>query len=538
MINSLQNSVSMKNKNIILLVLIIVLSFFVRTWKVSSVPPGLGNDEISIAYDAYSLINTGRDSTGAYLPLSFKSHDNYKAPLYAYLAAPVIKVLGNNEFAVRFPSILFGTLTVLGIYFLIKELTSNNKWAFLGAFLLAITPWHVYTSRIALESNLALCLVTFGTYFFLKGIKSPKYLSLSAFVFSLSLYTYQTEMIFTPLLLITLSLIYFKKIKTKNIITLWAIFLGLLIPFFINIFFFRGENRAANVFLLNDFILQGKLSGVVNPFLKIFIVASFVLDKFLQYLGLGYNFGHGLPVASPFGSSDFGLFNFIQLPFFIIGSYLFITYKDKVVKWVILSWFLAGPLISTLTLGELNLVRNLVSIIPWTIISAFGFVVILNKFKSKGFLALAISLFILNFLFYYRHYIKYFPIQHSQEWSYGFKQIAQYVHENENRYQKIIIDYHYGVDQKLFGAPSLFILYFNHIDPQKYLTESKNEGFLTFGKYEFRFVDWPKEITQKGSLYIVGVTSNPLKKNAVKEIYSINLLDGQKAFQFFETEKQ
>jgi hypothetical protein len=39
----------------ILFVSIFILAFFLRFYKLSSIPPGLGRDEISVAYNAYSI---------------------------------------------------------------------------------------------------------------------------------------------------------------------------------------------------------------------------------------------------------------------------------------------------------------------------------------------------------------------------------------------------------------------------------------------------------------------------------------------------
>ena len=62
----------MKNK--LLLIFIIGLSFFLRIYKVTSVPPSLNWDEVSIAYNAYSILKTGKDEWGDFLPLHFKSY--------------------------------------------------------------------------------------------------------------------------------------------------------------------------------------------------------------------------------------------------------------------------------------------------------------------------------------------------------------------------------------------------------------------------------------------------------------------------------
>jgi len=519
----------------ILLIIILFLALFLRLYKINIIPPGLSNDEISIAYEAYSLINTGRDSTGVFFPLSFKSHNDYKAPLYFYVVAPVIKILGNNEIAVRLPSVIFGTLTVLGIYLLIKKISSNPNWAILSAFLLAITPWHIYTSRIALESSLALFLVVFGVVMFLEGIGNRKYLMFSSIFFALSLYAYHTQKVFTPLLLVVLTVLYFKKIKLKDLITAWTIFMAAIFPLIINIIFFKGGTRAENVFFLNDFLLANNLAGVSNIFFKAFIIFSFWFEKLQRYLSFDYIFGNGLPISAPYGSSSFGLLNILEFPLFLVGTYHLISQKNKLLIGVIFGWFFIGPFAPSIALGQLDLIKNLISLIPWTIISAYGLVYIWEETKNRFVFIVCLLLLTINSAFFYRYYIKYFPIYYSQNWSYGFKQIAEYAKENENLFQKIVIDWKYGVQEDLYGAPSLFVLYFNGIDPMEYLNKSRNDDFLSFNKYEFRNIDWPKEIIQPETLYVVGVRSAPVEGQKVNEVYSINLLDGKKAFKFYKS---
>lgn len=520
----------------IVLSLILVVGFLLRAYRISNVPPGLGNDEISIAYDAYSVINTGRDSTGAFLPLSFKSYNTYKAPLYAYVAGPFIKLIGNNEMAVRLPSVIFGTLTLLGIYFWVKRLGLGEIAALSSAFLLAITPWHIYTSRIALESNLALFFLVYGVVLFLKGLDKSKYLYLSTAFFALSLYAYHTEQIFTPLILISLICIYFKKINLKILITAGLLFLLLITPLILNVVFFKGGVRAGTEFFLNDFVLANKLAGVQNAVTYGYTIFTFWMDRYLQYLNFSYLFGHGLPIFAPYGSPDFGLLNILEFPLFLIGLYYLITKKVKLARNLVFSWLLIGPLVPSLTLGELNLVRNLVTVIPLTVISACGVVFIWEKFKTKWVLVICILALIFNAAFFYRYYLTYFPLYFSENWSYGFKEIALYAKEHEDSYRKIIIDFRYGTTTDIYGAPSLFVLYFNKIEPNKFLKEVRyGEESLGFGKYEFRKVDWPKEKITPGSLYVVGVRSNPVEGQTLKEVHSINLLNNSKAFKFYES---
>ena len=110
----------MKNKA--LFFIIFVLAVFLRFYKLSSNPPSLYWEEAALGYDAYSILKTGKDFHGNKFPLvAFESFGDWKPSLYFYTLVPSIALFGLNEFAVRFPSAFFGSLTVLLTYFLVKS---------------------------------------------------------------------------------------------------------------------------------------------------------------------------------------------------------------------------------------------------------------------------------------------------------------------------------------------------------------------------------------------------------------------------------
>src|SRR3989338_9833529 len=130
----------------LILILIILLAAFLRFWQLGENPPSLTWDEAAWGYNAYSLGIDGKDEFGRFLPLNYlESFGDFKPPVYAYLDIIPVKFLGLNEFAVRFPSALFGVLTVLLTYFLVKRLFPQSKqkenYAFVSSLFLAISPW-------------------------------------------------------------------------------------------------------------------------------------------------------------------------------------------------------------------------------------------------------------------------------------------------------------------------------------------------------------------------------------------------------------
>jgi len=152
-----------------------------------------------------------------------------------------------------------------------------------------------------------------------------------------------------------------------------------------------------------------------------------------------------------------------------------------------------------------------------------------------------IFLIVINFGFFYYSYLTVFPYYLAENWSYGFKEIAQYVQENESKYERIIIDPQYGVEEDdLIGVPSLFVLYFGHYSPENYLAERiDREGLLKFGKYEIRQIKWTEEGTAKENLpktlFVVSSFNRPIVRQEVLKLKTITMPDGTAAFEIFES---
>src|SRR3989344_3441575 len=166
----------MKQK--IILILILILCLFLRLFHLDSRPLGFTWDEAALGYNAYSLLQTGRDEHAQRLPLVFKSFGDYKPGLYIYSAVPAINIFGLNEFATRLPSAIFGTLLIIVVYLLTRNIFAS--------LLLAINPWAMHFSRGAWEANLNLLLVTLAVLLFVK----KNYLT-SAIFFGLTFWAYQ-----------------------------------------------------------------------------------------------------------------------------------------------------------------------------------------------------------------------------------------------------------------------------------------------------------------------------------------------------------
>lgn len=531
----------MKLKQKTILVLIILITVATRFIGLDHSPPHLSNDEISVAYDAYSVSKTLRDEHNHFLPLSFQSHGTYKAPLAIYMTIPTTVLLGNHEYSARLPSAIFGSLTVLILGLLVYELTKNLSLALLTSLVLSITPWHIYTSRMALESNIALFFVVTGIWLFFRGLnRNSHLLTLASFVcFALSIYGYHTEWGLTPIILASLIFLNRKVTFRKPVYYIGALlFLVLTAPIFINFFYNLGTTaRASTEIIFKEINLERALkdSGL-NSFQKGQIILHAIMGSYSSYVNFGHLFFDGLnlmPYSDPYQS---GLFLSPFLLCFIIGFFgvkkIFKNHSNFIFIWII-----TAPLIPTFTQGGPNHIRNLVSVAPYTVIISLGCLAVWNYLKNRRLLLiLALATVLLSFFYFCLIYFFHFPIQAGENFQYGYKQIAQYIKIHYDEYEKIIIDPKFGEHRRYDGVPHLYIPYFTSLDPQQLLKRQDLPTGLFFDKYEIRGINWDAEKTRKSHLYVVPYSNSPSSpaSDQLNQLLEIQLPNYKPAFRLYE----
>ncbi|MBI4118918.1 MAG: glycosyltransferase family 39 protein [Parcubacteria group bacterium] len=100
-----------------------------------------------------------------------------KPPLYFWLAAASVKVLGFNEFAVRFPSAIFGVISILLTCLITLELSRKDRPSavFAGIILVLMPFFTAATRNMRLDVPVTACILA-ALYFYLVGIKKEKFL--------------------------------------------------------------------------------------------------------------------------------------------------------------------------------------------------------------------------------------------------------------------------------------------------------------------------------------------------------------------------
>ncbi len=180
-----------------LLPTIIVVAFAIRLYHLGTIPVSLHGDEVGVGYNAYSLVTTGIDEYGKSWPLVLRAD---VAPAIFYATIPSVAVFGATDFAVRFPSVVIGTISLIVFYFLVRELFDSST-ALVTTVILTISPWHVQISRIAHDAPYGLLLQLIATLCFLRGTKGKSfYILLGCVFFGLSFYAYHSPRLTSPLL--------------------------------------------------------------------------------------------------------------------------------------------------------------------------------------------------------------------------------------------------------------------------------------------------------------------------------------------------
>src|SRR5947209_11781932 len=128
-----------------------ILAFALYAADVPDNPPGFYIDESSIAYNAHTISQTGRDEYGAAWPLYFRAFGDYKNPTFIYLLAALFRLTGPSIMAARLLSASLGAAAALCLGLLAARMTRRAEAGAVVAFSALLTPWLYEGSRLAFE---------------------------------------------------------------------------------------------------------------------------------------------------------------------------------------------------------------------------------------------------------------------------------------------------------------------------------------------------------------------------------------------------
>lgn len=499
----------MKKKHV--LSLILVLGLVLRIYKLGYLEPF--GDELDVGYHAYSLWKTGRDYRGQLLPTYIHSFSEWRAPLLMYVTAPFVGLFGLSAWTIRLPIVLVGITNIFLLYKLIIKLTKSKRLGLAAALLLSIMPWHIHYSRTAFEATLLLSLILGGTISFLNST-----FIISAVLFGLSFYAYNTANVFVPL--IGLVLFWLKKeelTKKWRSLILPGLFLILIsLPIIIQVFSGQASERFSLISIFNDQATIGKIihfrNTGLNPKIerifhnKLVGWGSVFIDNYLTSFSPQFLFLHGDP--NPRHSlPNWGQFYWILSPFLILGIIKLVQIQNSKLQTLVLSWLLISPVPAALTVGGGNQATRLFLMLPPVIVLiALG----ISKLKNN-ILLITVYLLLFTFLFFFLHnYFVHYEQESYEHWHYGYREAMTWLAENRGD-EKVLINN--------TAEPALVrYLFWNEINPAWFqnnfsgdqIQEETISGFNGFKLENTYFgyineeerINWLKTNLQKGDLYL------------------------------------
>lgn len=548
---------------------IIVLGLLLRVLWLDKYPVGFTADEASFGYDAYSILKTGKDQWGVSFPLSLRSFGDFKLPVYSYLTVPSVAVFGLNEFAVRLPAALLGTLAILFTYLMVTALLENYNFdaksrefiALSSAFFLAISPWHISLSRGAFEANLTTFFIPLGVWAFVRGLAKPKWMILAALAFGINLFTYHSARFFTPILALILWFINRKRLTIKSLKLPLLVFLFFVVA--ASLSFFSGSSaRGMDVAIFNptggwgavsDRRYEAVLAGLPDLLARLFsnkVVYIFqqFSQNYLTYLSPQFLFTQGVNSASYGMVPGIGMIYLIELPLLIASLWYLArvrAQKGKVVSFF-LFWVLTAPLIAALTKGS-GYAGNRAAIMQpaLSVLSGFGSWVIFVSLKEKIGKIVVIGVTLLCFvslLFFLETYIFHAPNAVASEMLYGRKETIDFISEVKDSYRQIYVS-------RTLTEPQIFVAFYKKWNPLDYQNQTeawmeyKTKGYIfldlldgyKLGKYRFGSLYYNENKNKAGILFVGKPEEFPDK---ITTLRTVNYPDGKPAILIVDPSSQ
>lgn len=532
---------------------IFILALALRILLLPAIPNGLHQDELNAGYQGYKILHTGRDLQGNFLPLYINSFGDYRPAGIFYIGGLSTTLFGLTTFAIRFPAAFFGALTIFPVFFLGFFLSKRKAIGYLAALFIAISPWHIVTSRATSEQIIALFLIISGIALLLKALEEKKIrlLLTSGILLLLSYFFYHTPRVFVPLFLTFFTGIFLispflpssekKNLMKKPLILLvvivWLITIGLTftkfgVGRFSQTSVFSSSGTIDKIKALSDIDQNITTARIFHN--KAAVYTKVVLDQFLSYFSTDFLFVKG-GYPERYVVPDMGLFYYIELPLLLLGFYFLIRRKDTFFI-VPLLWLLCGPLAASVTTEDIpNIQRALFMLPGFQILEAYGLYYVYQyvgrKKKILFILLFAIGVFV-NMIYFIHQYVIHSPSYVAYRRDDGTVSLFQNLSGKETHYAKIYLSSYQDMPLYYFflRGGSTHLAQFNRNDIDK--------GFGV-GKYIFVPDECPERIIalsqlkeQKSLVVDFGTCVNEDKN--LHEIERVYRRDGTTAYMLKE----
>jgi len=466
-----------------ILFLLVLLGGYFRFHKLAEIPPGFNQDEAVNGYDAYSIAHTLKDHHGEFLPILFESFGDWTSPLLTYITVPFVKLLGLSIFSVRSIVTLFGTLLIIVFYFIGYVLTKKPYISLFAALIVVFSGILFHYSRWAIQPSSVpffISIVLLSSFIVILTKQKAKGIVLLALAAGVTTYSYPTQKIFIPLLLLVFTLIYIRQLKWL-IVLLWIIYIVFILPMTL---ISLSDKKYTTRYMQTSLAQIERQEG--GGYIKAFT------QRYFNYLNPKYLFSKGdpdirfQPPHTTIIDSSLLIFYLIALGVSIYFSFVrrsWLNLDTNFYRYLTVLWLIT-PIPASLTKDYYHLLRFIHALPIVYILIFIGILSLYTALRTaklkKFFIVSVISLIIFGFYTFTNTYFNDYSQTARKEFQYGVPQIITYLLQNENKFNSVTID-------KRINQPYIYYLFFSKYDPQK-LTEQVIQK-QTFGKYVFKKIE-------------------------------------------------
>jgi 4-amino-4-deoxy-L-arabinose transferase-like glycosyltransferase len=471
-------------------IVIIVIATVLRTHHLDELPAGFYCDEAGLGYNATSILRTGYDETGTFLPLYVWSFGvSYKNPVFIYSSMLPLAVLGPTELAVRLTAAAYGIATVIALFFLGRAM--GGSWVGLpAALLLAVCPWHLHFSRIGFELITEPFFFVVGLIFLVYFFRGRRSLTAAAFFFALTVYTYVPAKLFVPLFLAGVLFVYAPTLRRRWRETAAAlgVFVITLLP--VGIFDWTHRHQAGDYFQRTT-ILESDAPPLEIGRTLLTNYVTFFSPAFLLYEGGDRILRHGV--------KDHGELYPLFGPLLLVGLAVLVTRRDPSMGLPLL-WLAAYPVAPALMNEIPSASRGFIGAAAFCLVAGVGAAGLLwlpRRLLRRHSLQVAVQAAIATagmavlawqvaqyWTLYSVEYPKY-SAKYYTGFQFGQRQVADYFIQHYDDYDELILT------QRRSNQADVFLRFYDG------LAQPARRGIMPpFEHREKMRVGWPDELQQ------------------------------------------
>jgi len=475
------------------------VAIFLFTYKLGSIPNGIYGDETVVGYNAWSILNTGKDENGKKMPVLFRFFGTYTPGLMVYWQTIPIKILGLNAISIRILSVIFMLILVAIVY---------KNFSKLAAWLLVISPWAVFNARLGYETTVAMVLTMVGS---LLLYQNPL---LSFSLLSLSTYASFTSRYLAPMIMGLIIFIFYRNKKSWGKIK-WAVAVAIIL-------------QIPNLWLINTPAFWSKNGSLTINFLSQYVSYFSPANLFNRP---DYDLQRSIPQMAVF-------YGWMFIPW-IVGWYVCYQNRKKKFYQYLIGLIIISPIPAALANTNYSTQRAGPLLFLYTILIYLGMKKILSKFGIKIRILIVLGVSIFSLLMLYRSYFVLFPVEREYVWGAGYQRLAEIIKRNPDK--------HFVVDNSRGTPYSNLVFYLKYspaefqkiskIKPENYYQNQKFEQNYSLLNVEIMPIAWDKRLCTPQILVgdSLAISADHVKEHFLIKVFEIKDEKNMVLLQGYET---